>query len=361
MISLDGVKSVLVVKLSSIGDVVQSLPIAAALRRRLPQAHIAWAVGPAAAEVVIGNPHLSETLVVGGGRAEGPKVEVVPPLSAPLRLARALRERRFGLSLDMQGLLKSAWLAYLSGARDRIGFRNHQEAAFLLNNRSIVPDRRAVHAVEAYLGFADAVGAPWEPLDFTIATTEADRQVVRELLQDHRNIVALVPGARWLSKRWPAARFAQVADTLSSQFGCTSVVVGAAGDRPLAAEIVSTARSQILDLTGRTSLKQLAALFRRCRAVVSNDTGPMYIASAVGAPTVAIFGPTDPVRLGPYGEGHAKVTAAAPCAPCRRRNCQPLKCMELISAEQVAAAARRVMRDLIPGDAAWRPVSATQA
>jgi heptosyltransferase-1 len=349
MIAPGRVESVLVVKLSSIGDVVQSLPVLAALRRRFPQAYLAWAVKPAAADVLVESPHLSETLILGGEGREGPGVRSLPPLTAPIQLARALRQHKFDLALDMQGLLKSALVAYLSGARERIGFHNRQEGAFLLNNRSIVPDRRDVHAVQAYLGFAEVVGAPAEPLDFTIATSEADRRVVDGLLREDENVVALIPGARWLSKRWPAARFAAVADALGAELGCTSVVIGGAGDRPLAAEIKALARSAVSDFTGQTTLKQLAELFRRCRAVISNETGPMYISAAVGAPTVAIFGPTDPRRLGPYGEGHARVTADVPCTPCRRRRCRPLKCMEAIDAEQVVAAARSVLRPAVVG------------
>jgi heptosyltransferase-1 len=200
---LHDTKSVLVVKLSSIGDVVQSLPVAAALRTRFPEAYLAWAVGRAAAEVVTGNPHLSETLVVGGGGEEAAGVRSVPPLGAPLRLRRALRgdprlgEKGFEVALDMQGLFKSALIAYLSGARERVGFRNLQEGAFLLNNRRVVRDRRDVHAVEGYLGFARAVGAEAEPLDFTIATSEADGRAAEELLGGRREMAALIPGARW--------------------------------------------------------------------------------------------------------------------------------------------------------------------
>ncbi|MBE9566405.1 MAG: lipopolysaccharide heptosyltransferase II [Proteobacteria bacterium] len=339
----EGARSILVVKLSSIGDVVQSLPVAAALRRRYPEAHIAWAVKPPAAEVVAGNPHLTETLVVGGSGASAAGVQSVPPLGAPIRLARALRERRFELALDMQGLLKSALIAYLSGARDRIGFRNLQEGAFLFNNRRIVPDRRDIHAVEVYLAFAEAVGAPAGPPDFTIATSEEDRRVAAELLAEVDNPVALIPGARWESKRWPPERFAAVADALSEELGCTAVVVGGAGDRELAEGIAAAARSRTVDLTGKTTLKQLTEVFRGCRATISNETGPMYISAAAGTPTVAIFGPTDPNRLGPYGEGHAKVTAGVPCGPCRKRRCEPLRCMEAIGPEQVLEAARGVM------------------
>jgi len=344
--------SILLVKLSSIGDVVQSLPVAAALRRRFPGAYLAWAVGPAAAEVVAGNPHVSETLVVGGSGGNGDRlwrVRAVPPVSAPARLREALRRYGFELSLDLQGLFKSALIAYLSGARERIGYRNLQEGAFLLNNKRVVPDRRDVHAVEAYLGFAAAMGARVEPLDFSIATSEADRRKAEELLRRREDLAALLPGARWESKRWPAHRFALLADALQESLGLTSVVVGGEGDKELAREIAAAARRPMLDLTGRTTLKQAAEVLRRCLVTVGNDTGPLYISAAVGTPTVAIFGPTDAARLGPYGEGHAKVTSGLRCAPCRRRRCRPLRCMEAIAPERVVEAARRLLREAKPG------------
>jgi heptosyltransferase-1 len=365
---------ILIVKLSSIGDVVQSLPVAAALRRRFPSAYLAWAVEPAAAEVLTGNPHLDGVLIVGGeGEIREPETApgagarpwFLPALSSPLLLRGALRPLAFDVTLDLQGLLKSAAVAYLSGARERIGYRSLREAAFLLNNRRIVPDRRDVHAVESYLDFAEALGAAREPVEFTIAISEYDRSVVDGLLgaagapfdsapfgfaqgkQGGRccpTLAALIPGARWESKLWPAGRFAAVADALAEEFGLRSVVVGGEGDAGLAAEIAAVSRAPVVDLTGRTTLKQAAEVFRRCRVTIGNDTGPLYLSSAMGTPTVAVFGPTDSRRLGPYGDGHAKVVADVPCAPCRNRRCRPLKCMAAIETERVVAAARALLQ-----------------
>jgi heptosyltransferase-1 len=128
-------------------------------------------------------------------------------------------------------------------------------------------------------------------------------------------------------------------------------VVGGPGDRGIGAEIAAAAGTDIVDLTGKTTLKQLAEVFRRCRVAIGNDTGPVYISFAVGTPTVAIFGPTDARRLGPYGEGHAKVTAGVGCAPCRRRRCGALKCMEAITVEGVVEAARGIVREGRSGEA----------
>ncbi len=357
-------RRILIVKLSSLGDVVQSLPVAAALRRRFPRGYIAWAVGPASAEVLVGNLNIDDVLVIGGDKrnvCKGRDKNVAPtegfrilaPISSPTALRRELRGIGFDVSLDLQGLVKSAAVAYLSGARDRIGFRTTQEPTFLLNNRRIVPNRREVHAVDSYLDFAEALGAAREPIEFTIAISEDDRAAVDALLGttnvgsyspiETRTYLALIPGARWESKLWPAECFAAVADRLAAEFSLIPIVVGARGDAELARRIAGACRSPVIDLTGRTTLKQLAEVFRRCRVTIGNDTGPLYISSAMGTPTAAIFGPTDSRRLGPYGEGHAKVIAEIDCAPCRNRKCAGRRCIEMIEPERVIAAARELL------------------
>jgi heptosyltransferase-1 len=121
------------------------------------------------------------------------------------------------------------------------------------------------------------------------------------------------------------------------------VVVGTAADAPLARDIAAASRAPVIDLTGKTTLKQLAEVLRRCRVTIGNDTGPLYISAAMGTPTVAVFGPTDSRRLGPYGDGHAKVIADIDCAPCRNRRCSRRRCMELIEPARVAAAARGLL------------------
>ena len=312
---------ILVVKLSSIGDVVQALPVAGALRRRYPAAHLAWAVGPAAAGVVVGNPHLDEVIVVGGSESNG-VAEAAPPLTEPGRLRRALRARGFDTAVDLQGLLKSAAVAFLSGARERIGFRSLHEATFLLNNRPIVPNRRDVHAVESYLDFAEALGAAREPVEFPIAISEDDRRVVDGLLAGRERLAALIPGARWESKLWPVERFAAVAKALWEEEGLAPVVVGAAGDGELAGAIEKEAGTPVVDLTGKTTLKQVAEAFRRCRVAVGNDTGPLYISAAMGTPTVALFGPSGDIEWGPWRVAHRVVASTEhPCRPCGNNGC----------------------------------------
>lgn len=332
---------ILIVKLSSIGDVVMSLPVAAALRRQYPGAYLAWVVQPAAAGVLTGNPHLNEVLVTGGAQ-QGARA--LPPLSSPFTLRRELRALKFTTSLDLQGLLKSAMLGWLSGARERVGYRSWQEGVRICYTRT-APRRMDIHAVDSYLDLAAAVGAARTPVTFDLAVSDEDRAQVAQLLADRGPIATLIPGARWESKLWPPARFAAVADALHTEFGLTSAIIGGPGDTALAVAIAAAASAPLLDLTGKTTLKQAAEVFRRSRLTIGNDTGPLYLSSAVGTPTVAVFGPSDPRRLGPYGPGHAKVVTAVDCAPCRNRQCRDRRCLDTLSPEAVMAAVRSLLRD----------------
>lgn len=339
---LEPLRKILIIKMSSIGDVVHSLPVLTALRRKFPQVAVSWLVEEAAAGIVSGHPHLDETIVLGNGEEKSePGVAYFPSARS---LIRGLRRRRFDVSLDLQGLLRTALYALLGGVRWRVGYRNYQEGAFLFNNLRVVPDRQDHHAVTGYLGFAHWLEAETEPLDFTILFAQADQDYVDGFVKEQGvgegdRLIALVPGAGWESKRWPEEHFAALADGLADLGRI--VLVGSPSERPMAQRIQDLASVPLIDATGRTSLKQLAALLRCCQLTVANDSGPMHISAAVGTPVVGIFGPTDPHRTGPYGPGHTVLTADLPCLNCRRRQCSHLSCMHQVTPEQVLEVARR--------------------
>jgi len=269
-------------------------------------------------------------------------------------LARALRAERFDLSLDLQGLFRASIFGWLARARWRVGFRNRQELTFLLNNLPVIPDRRDVHAVDGYLGFARFLEAPVEPVEFGLPVPEQDREWADDFLRRHdvagdEYVVALMPGARWETKRWPPDRFATVAELLAQRFDARFLITGGPDDRAAAQAIAALAGgARVVDATGQTSLRQLASLLLRCRLVISNDSGPMHIAAALGVPVVAIFGPTSPQRVGPYGAGHRVIQADVDCAPCYQRRCDTLECMRRISPAEVAQAAAELMERAVP-------------
>jgi heptosyltransferase-1 len=343
-------KSILIVKLSSIGDVIHSLPVASALRRRFPEARISWLVSRKAREILSGHPHLDQVIVVGGKKADGgiPITDINHPFVA----ARTLRASGFDVALDLQGLIRSSLFAFLSGAKVRIGYRSLKEAAFLFYNVRAITPTREMHVVDSYLRFAAILGAPVEPVEFRIATSEKHEAKIDELLSgagvnSSDRLFAICPGSSWRAKTWPPERLARAAEHVSDKHGCRLVIIGSKADVPRAEKVLSVCRAPMIDLTGKTTLKELAVLLRRCVAMIGNDSGPTHLAAAVGKPVVAIYGPTDEKLLGPYGEQNISIVAPVPCRPCRRRSraerCSHLRCLTEITPEQVCEAVDRIL------------------
>jgi lipopolysaccharide heptosyltransferase I len=324
---------ILIIKLSSLGDVVQSLPVAGALRRRFPGSEISWLVRPPSAGVVVICRHVDRVFVWDPRRR--PRLETVIEL----------RAHRPQVSLDLQGLPRSAALAWLSGAPWRIGFRSWHEGAFALCNLRLIAPREDIHAVDGYLQFARRLGAQDGPADFGIHVPDNALHRADQMLRQYRSrsVVALLPGTRWPSKQWPARHFAALAVALRDM-GVATVVLGDRNDRAAGAEIVSAAGAHAHDFTGRTSLVESAAIIARCDAAVGNDSGATHLAAALGAPVVALFGPTDPARTGPYGAGHTVLQPPVPCRACRRRRCA-VSCMERISPSRALEAVRRTLAE----------------
>ncbi len=329
------ISRILIVKLSSLGDVVQALPVAGALRRRFPDASIYWLAGPAAAGAVEMCRHVDRVLTWSPGRR--PRLVGARGRAALLSELRSLSSQ---VALDLQGLVRTAWLAWLSGARWRVGFRSWQEGGVALCNLPVIPPRSDIHAVEAYLEFARYLGADTAAPDFGLELPQ-DALDFAAAVVSRPGMVALLPGTRWATKQWPARHFAALAAALR-QGGVDTVVLGSAEDRETGALIAAAARGAVRDLTGQSSIPQSAAVIARCALAVCNDSGPMHLAVALGVPVVALFGPTDPARTGPYGPGHTVIQAPMTCAGCRRRRCgpggRPARCMEMISPERVLQA-----------------------
>ncbi len=326
---------VLVVRLGAIGDVVNALVFAAALKAARPDVRLGWVVHPLAAPLVEGHPCVARVHVWrrGGGLAE------------LARLVKELRAERYELAVDLQRIQKSALVARLSGAPRVLGYdrARAKELSWLWTKERIPPRELARHMVLHYLEFARHLGAePAEPRHLLPVDAAADawaESLVRELGGEPVlvNLGATKPANRWIPERFGALASALARD------GVPVCFTGAPGDRAVAAAARAAAgAARVRDLVGQTSLCQLVALTRRARLFVGCDTGPMHIAAAVGTPVVALFGPADPVRTGPWGEGHRIVRVPPPCAPCHRKTCnQPRHaCMEDITVEQVLSAAR---------------------
>ena len=376
---------VLLVKPSSLGDVVDALPVAVGLRRRYPEAHVAWLVKPEYAALVACSPAVDEVihLPAAGG--------VIRRWGGLRQAIRAVRQGGFDLAVDLQGLFRSAWLAWRGRVPLRLGLSSAREGAGLFYTHTVRVPTMEMHAVDRYWLAAAALGCDGAPPAADLKVPAEASLKAKALLAAARDVgqppsaaaslslpgrgegegrgvtgarkpaphpalspegrgapppqalVVLLPGARWRTKCWPPERFAAVADVVVERAGARVAIAGSEQDRPAARIIRETARNSVVDLTGRTSVVELAAILVQAALVVAVDTGPAHLAAALGRPVVAVFGPTNPVRTGPYGAGHAVVTAQVPCRPCYRRRCGDLRCLEAVSAEEVSEAALEIL------------------
>jgi 3-deoxy-D-manno-octulosonic-acid transferase/heptosyltransferase-1 len=344
---------ILIVKLSAIGDVIHTLPALCALRRHWPAAQIDWVVEEAAADLVVGHPDLDRVMVSRRKawiRDLKDRFRRKAAVAEIKRFIGELRHTRYDLILDFQALLKSALVVAAARGRRKVGFGpglEHMEHSYHVLTERIRPPSMEVHALTRNLMMVQALGVPVSAVDYRLPVTGADRTAVDRLLRsggfdDTRPLMAINPVAQWPTKLWPENRFALLADELATRYDASVVFTGGGGDRRVVERIIGAMKQPALDLSGRTSLKQLAALYQRARLVVSTDTGPMHLAAAIGTPVVALFGPTAPWRTGPFGPGHQIVRAPAPCAPCFKRRCDIGGCMDRISVERVLAAVEKI-------------------
>jgi lipopolysaccharide heptosyltransferase I len=364
------VDNVLIVKLSSLGDVIHTLPAAQALRTRFPQARLGWAVESAHAAVLAGQPFLDEVIVWQRGRRGG--------LAS---FVRRLRRTRWQLAVDFQGLFRSGLASWASGAKQRVGFGRRREFAHWWYTERVPMLPAEAHAVERSLELARWLGAefaapppqrayvqagcaagtrqssggvptPFAPARwFPLYPGPTHRAEAEGWLRQHglarlsQPLVLLHPHCRKPANVWPAARFAALARTLMAR-GCKVVLIGGLAAQE-ACGAVAAAAPGVLRADGRLSLLGSAVLMGSSAVVVTGDTGPMHIAAAVGTPIVALFGAASPLRTGPYTDRAEVITATLPCQPCFGRYCrlgyvQPA-CMELITVPKVLAAVERAL------------------
>ena len=327
--------NILIVKLSAIGDVIHALPVAGALKQHFPQARITWVVEKPAYDLLTNNPHIDEIIIFDKPRFKSLAGSM---RNAPL-FVRELRSRQFDLALDLQGLFKSAAIAYLSGAPRRYVYCNAREYSHLLARRVCGPHTNG-HIVEQYLDVVRELGAHVTGAEWAIYPTEQEQQAAENVatttgLSFAKPYVVLAPGANWPNKRWPVNNFSRLVDWLAAQ-NIQAVIIGGPGDQQLAEQIVTRAQSAPVNIVGQTSLKQLAYIISNAKALVGGDTGPMHLAAALKTPVVALMGPTDIRRNGPYGQLDNALVTAYDCHGCWRRACpKHIDCLDGIDVDRV--------------------------
>jgi len=331
--------NVALVKLSSLGDVVHALPVAATLRARVPQARITWIVERREAAVLAGHPALERVVTVDTRRWRRARTPAALGESARAVVAirRELRSARFDVALDLQGLIKSGLLVRLTRAPLRIGFDQRwcrEPLNVLATNRRVAPPIEARHVVDQYLSLLGALGIDGRVLEFRLPSDPAAEARMDEFfagagLKPRDRVVVLNPGAGRPEKRWPLERFRALAGVLTAAHGARVVVVWGPGEEADARAVAGTVASHVL-LAPPTDLLALIALLRRAGVVVAADTGPLHLAAALGTPCVGLYGPTRAERNGPYGAGHRTLQASDGR-------------VETIDVESVAAATRELL------------------
>lgn len=331
-------RKILIILHGSIGDVTRALPLAGALRRGFPAARIVWSVEPPSLPLLQGNDAIDEIVIFDRPRWRG----------ALIGFLAEVRRRKFDLVLDLQRHFKSGLISRWSGAPVRLGFhrRDSKELNWIFNNVYIEACGDTISKLEHYGKFADALGLERGELRWDFRLTTAERAAVeKHLAPAQRDFAVLFAGTRWQSKQWFPAQIAECVAMFKREFGLDAVLLGARGDEEIARQAAAEARTNVVNLAGRTSLREAIGIIARAKLAVGPDTGLMHIAAAVETPVISLWGATDPARTGPHGFADLVIRGRAPCVPCNRRQCRIGKiCLQSITSAEIAGKAAQALQ-----------------
>ncbi|MCB9894784.1 MAG: glycosyltransferase family 9 protein [Planctomycetes bacterium] len=343
-------KRLLLIKPSSLGDVVHAVPTAWALKSRWPTLHLSWLVNRGLDSLIAPIDCVDDVIPFDRSRFRG----LVGPLAQRGELrsfTRTLREGKFDVVLDMQGLFRSGLFSWLTRAPIRVGDRDAREGSWLFYTNRVTTPGQPIHARVRYAALAETLGAgeqTREDLDVRDTERASARSLLSEAGHEGGALVAVCPGARWETKVYPAASFAAVLDELAERAGVLQpVLVGGDDLAQICQEICAACKTaKPISLAGKTSLRELAALLDIADLMLTCDSGPMHIAAAQGTPTLAVFGPTDPRRTGPFGQLEHVVHGECELMPCLKRRCpgMGLKCMRDLSHLTIAEKALALLQ-----------------
>ncbi|MBW8042594.1 MAG: lipopolysaccharide heptosyltransferase I [Planctomycetes bacterium] len=302
-------ENILIIKPSSLGDIVLALPALTALRKNLPEAKITWLIRPEFAPLLKNHPHITAVSIF--DRELLGKAWFHPHAFASLlSLIRWLRRSKFDAVIDLQGLFRTASLAWLTGCKKRFGMANARELAHIFYTHK-VQQENCIHLVDYYLKIIQTATDSKTKAHFVFPRDPAADDSVDSLLNSHgikpENYAVFIPGSTHSDKCWPIRRFAALADKISSRFHLSVVAAGTESEKQAIEGMKNLANVPIADLAGRTSISELIALLKAAKIVVTNDTGPGHIAAALRTPLVMIFGRSNPARVAPYSKPQSVV------------------------------------------------------
>lgn len=322
---------ILILKPSSLGDVVQALPVLRLLKLHWPDSEIFWWIDAGLAPLLENDPDLA-------GIVRFERRRWSRPVNWPevWHSVRWLRRQSFDLVIDLQCLFRSGTFAWLANGKFLVGLDEAREGARGYYDLAVRRESFYTHAADWYLAVLKAINVPvhvkfnWLPERAAVAAGIKSKWAV-----DSARWIIIQPGARWLNKRWPVENYAELVRQVSiARPDARFAILGGNDDKEAGAAIAHVDPQRCLDLTGKISLAEMIEWIRLSELMVSNDTGPMHVAAALGKPVVAIFGPTEPRRTGPYGQLQNVIRIDLPCSPCLKSHCtyvKPLECLKAIA------------------------------
>src|SRR5215468_1135644 len=364
---------ILLIKPSALGDVVHTIPVLVKLRARYPRARIDWLITPENAEIVRCHPALSN-VVLFARRDFSKKGRKGRAMLDFLDLLKQIRGAKYDLVIDMHGQVRSAFFSLISGARVRIGFdrpikrtptmsaehdlknvpnhgwRGAREGSWIAYTHRIPIPTLDVHAIDRYLWVGSLLGLDDEPAQLAIHLSPETIRTVERLLEEHgvpagKPLIVLVPGTIWETKHWTIEGFAGVACEFLRE-GFAVALAGTKRDGARCRQIAAAAPGTV-NLCGKTTPADLAGLIQRAEVVVTNDSGSMHVAASLSKPIVSVFGPTNPVHIGPYQRPESVVRVDLPCSPCNYRRLSQCPfdhaCMKQVTSEMVVERARKIL------------------
>ncbi len=318
---------ILLIRLSSLGDIVLTTPAIRAVRDNFPNAHITMLTGKQSADILRENPYLNEIITFDRLAKDKNTGEM-------WRIIHLLRERKFTLAIDLQRKFRTELLMYFSGATQRVG------KGRLCTVR--VSEKGNKHATSDYFDILHEVGIPAEDQKLELFLAESERREALQRLKTAgivagRLKVGLFPGASWKLRQWMPERFAAIGDRLVEHFNANVLIFGGPQESELVQKVANLMETRSIPFAGNLQIRQLAACIEQCDLFLTNDTGPMHIAAGVGTRTVSLFGPGNHIRFQPLGVEHQLIRHDVPCSPCKQftDTCKDNICMKGIAVDEV--------------------------
>ena len=347
---------ILILKPSSLGDIIHSLPLVHSLKRTWPDCHVGWVVQEAFAKILENDPTIDSVYQINIPSTSDPQsgklafVQAFRQTRSTLsKLKEVFRNNPYDLIFDLHGSFRSGLLGRANPDGKRFGFADAREFNTFFQDQLIDVPPETVHALEKNLLFCDQVGCSVTKEDFFLSSGDAAQRRIKSLLGGYGvvpedRLVYIHTSARWKTKFWFPERWAQVADRLIDKSGVKVIFGGSGDDREYISSIEAKMTKTPLVTAGRCSLAESAALLSRCSVYVGLDSGPMHMAAMAGVPVVVLFGPTHPERVGPYGVEHVIVKGGnLDCLGCRKRACSKMACMDSIPVDMVFDATVRLL------------------